>query len=117
MNIDPSFWNAAWQGIPIIFVIISAVFVVKKFGVTGHWLTASALIFGLGFGGLYLVGSVQNPVWNFQTITGIVFASLAYGFTAALFYEQLGALFFRMVEKYLQGVEEKARIGAPTDGE
>lgn len=73
------------NGIPLILVVIGSVEVVKKFGVTGKWLTLASFIIGLALGLLYQI-SLNIPV-DFSGWFGAAIFGLALGLFACGVYD------------------------------
>lgn len=75
------------NGIPLIFVVMGLVELMKAFGFEGKALTAGSFVIGLVFGVLYQV-SVEIPV-GFAGWFGAGFFGLALGLVASKVYDAI----------------------------
>lgn len=75
------------NGIPLIFVVMGLVELLKSFGLQGKALTAGSFVIGLVFGVLYQV-SVEIPV-GFAGWFGAGFFGLALGLVASKVYDAI----------------------------
>lgn len=75
------------NGVPLIFVVMGLVELIKAFGVQGKVLTAASFLIGLGLGVLYQI-SIATPD-GFAGWFGAVIFGLALGLVACKVYDAM----------------------------
>ena len=84
----PHFINASVQGIPLVAVVMAAVYWVKGLGVRGNALRITSLVIGLLLGIGYQLSALTGPLPAgmpaFAILFGIVFYGFALGLVASL---------------------------------
>lgn len=86
------------NGVPLIFVVMGLVELVKVFGVQGKALTASSFGIGLILGLLYQI-SLGMPA-NYTGWFGAALFGLALGLVASKVYDAIGSAMVRKVNLY-----------------
>lgn len=110
----PHFANASVQGIPLVGVVIAAVFWIKGLGVRGNALRAASLGVGFVLGAGYQVAVLPGPltaepVAVYAIVFGIVIYGLALGLAASALVDQGQEL----VLKALKALRLSAITGSP----
>lgn len=103
-------------GLPIIFLIVIAVFGIRKLtGWEGQKLTYTAMVVGVVLGVLQYLAAGVLPGSVSEWTVAVIFA-LALGFFSTLFYDLMGQIVLRGVEKHLEAANEAAVMGSKYNG-
>ena len=101
---SPEFITASVKGVPLLFVVIGIVTVMRKAGLTGRALLFSSLGWGTAIGTMYQLATFGMP----EDLGGwfaVLIYGLAIGILAALFYDTLKGLLDRSLNKLLEKIE------------
>jgi hypothetical protein len=114
MDLDlASIFTASVVGIPLIFVVIGMVDLMKRFrnkageqAISGNWLLIFSLWWGVILGGLYMVARTRPPAGDWWVIFvywfGVIIYGLALGLLASLFYDLLKGMIDKLVQRQIE---------------
>jgi len=111
-------FSASIVGIPLVFVVIGAVDLMKRFknrageqAISGNALLVFSLFWGLVIGGLYMVAQTRPPAvdaWTtFVYWFGVFIYGIALGLLASLFYDLLKAMIEKLITKQVETIAER----------
>jgi hypothetical protein len=109
---NPDMITASMLGVPIIFVVIGVVTLMRKLGVTGKGLLIASMVWGTGIGVCYQI-AVNNIPNNFGGWFGYAIYGMGIGLLASLFYDSLKDMLNRGLEKMIDQIANKF-MGDPT---
>ena len=101
---SPEFITAGVNGVPLLFVVIGIVTVMRKAGMAGRELLFGSLLWGTMIGTMYQLAAFDVP----STLGGwfaVVFYGLAIGILAALFYDTLKGALDRALGNLIEKIE------------
>ena len=102
---DPEFITVSVKGVPLLFVVIGIVTVMRKAGLEGRALLFSSLAWGTLIGTMYQLAVFDLPA-TFGGWFAVLFYGLAIGILAALFYDTLKGLLDRSLAKLVEVIEK-----------
>lgn len=102
------FADASVKGIPLVLVVIAAVYWVKGLGVAGNALRAASLLIGFLLGAGYQVAVLTaplpaDPLAGYALIFAICIYGLALGLAASALVDQGEALLQKVLSRLLSG--------------